>query len=81
MPVSFEALQASEKAFVERVCEGLWNSFMAELQPLAIYGDGSASPNGEKFAAVLEGASVRVVFDFNKGYCYHTAVQLPVEES
>lgn len=77
--VSFEDLTASEQEFVERVCEGLWNQFLDPAVE-SVYGDGSASPNGEKFAATLQGASVLVYFDFSKGFVYKTAIQLPVAE-
>lgn len=78
MPLRHSDLTFEEKEFVARATIGIWNMGQSKIKPVSIYGDGSASPNGEKFAAVLEGASYRVVFDFGKGQCYHTAVQLPV---
>jgi hypothetical protein len=75
MSLSFSALSASESEFVIRVCDHLHANY--DEAQVSIYGDGSASPNGEKFAATREGASWRVCFDFNRGACYHTAVQLP----
>lgn len=80
MAISFEELGESEQEFVQRVCDGLWNQYMSEPQPLAVYGDGSASPNGEKFAASLHGSQVLAYFDFNKGFVFKTAIQLPVAE-
>jgi hypothetical protein len=78
MSVSFDQLSACEQEFVQRVCDGLWNQFL-DPAVLYVYGDGSASPNGEKFAAALQGAQVLAYFDFNKGFVYKTAIQLPVE--
>jgi len=74
----FAELNQSQKDFVFRVCEGLL-AHANDAAVISVHGDGSASPKGEKFAAVREGASFRVVFDFNIGRCYQTAVQLPAE--
>ena len=75
MPMSFTELTSSQIDFVVRVNGGL----AANLDPaqLAVYGDGSASPNGEKFAAVRQDCSWLVVFDFGTGKCFEIAVQLP----
>lgn len=78
MPLSHSDLTFEQKEFVARATVGIWNLGQSEIKPISILGDGSASPNGEKFAAVLEGASYRCVFDFGTGLCYHTAVQLPI---
>ena len=77
MSLSFTHLTASQKDFVARVCARLSGNFDPAV--VAVYGDGSASPNGEKFAAERLGYSFNVVFDFNTGSCYHTAAQLPVD--
>lgn len=77
MALSFSALTASQAHFVERVCSDLNRNF--DPAQIAVYGDGSCSPNGEKFAAERLGHSWNLVFDFNIGNCYHTAVQLPVD--
>lgn len=77
--LKFAQLNQKQRDFVYRVCEGI-RRLSDDPAILSVYGDGSASPNGEKFAAVREGASFRCVFDFNIGRCYHTSVQLPVEE-
>ena len=59
------------------VCADLNRNFDPAIE--LVLGDGSASPNGEKFAAIRLGHSWNVCFDFNTGSCYHTAVQLPVD--
>lgn len=77
MALSFSDLTASQVQFVERVCSDLNRNF--DPAQIAVYGDGSCSPNGEKFAAERLGHSWNVVFDFGSGTCYHTHVQLPVD--
>lgn len=77
MPLSFTDLTASQIDFVTRVCADLQRNADPAIE--SVIGDGSASPKGEKFAAVLLGHSWNVCFDFNTGACYHTAVQLPVD--
>jgi hypothetical protein len=74
---SFSALTASQLSFVERVSADL-HANRDEAQ-IAVYGDGSASPAGEKFAAERLGHSWNVIFDFGTGTCFHTHVQLPVD--
>jgi hypothetical protein len=74
---SFAALSASQLSFVERVSTNLWAN--RDEAQIAVYGDGSVSPNGEKFAAERLGHSWNVVFDFGTGECFHTHVQLPVD--
>lgn len=73
----FSALTASQAAFVERVSAGLWAN--RDEAQIACYGDGSVSPNGEKFAAERLGHSWNVIFDFGTGSCFQTHVQLPVD--
>lgn len=75
MSLSFTELTASQISFLDRVTRDLNRNH--DPAQIAVYGDGTASPEGYKFAAVREGASWRCVFDFNIGRCYHTAVQLP----
>lgn len=77
MPLSLSDLTASQLDFVSRVCGDLNRNADPAIE--SVIGDGSCSPNGEKFAAVLLGHSWNVCFDFNTGKCYHTAVQLPVD--
>jgi hypothetical protein len=77
MALSFSALTASQIEFVSRVCADLNRNI--DPAAVAVYGDGSCSPNGEKFAAERLGHSWNVCFDFGTGDCYHTAVQLPVD--
>jgi hypothetical protein len=72
---SFAFLTASQASFVDRVCAHL-HANRDEAQ-IAVYGDGSASPNGEKFAAERLSCSWKVVFDFGTGRCFETHVQLP----
>lgn len=73
--LTYGDLLPAHKVFVDRVtCDLHKNRDAAQI---AVYGDGSASPAGEKFAAVRAGASWEVVFDFGTGRCFHTAVQLP----
>jgi hypothetical protein len=74
---SFSALTASQSSFVERVSAALWAN--RDEAQIAVYGDGSASPNGEKFAAERLGHCWNVVFDFGTGVCFQTHVQLPVD--
>lgn len=71
MALSFSSLSASQVSFVVRVCEDL----QANIDPaqVGVHGD----KDGIRFAAVREGASWCVCFDFGGGDCYHTAVQLP----
>lgn len=73
----FSALSALELAFVERVSADLWAN--RDAAQVAVYGDGSRSPNGEKFAAERLGNSWNVIFDFGTGSCFQTHVQLPVD--
>jgi hypothetical protein len=75
--LSLSSLSPSQKSFVSKVCEGIQTAG-ADEAAVAIYGDGSESPNGEKFAAFRLGLSFQVCFDFNEGQTYWTAVQLPV---
>lgn len=75
MSLRFDNLTASQKVFVIRVCGDLNRNH--DAAQIAVIGDGSASPNGEKFAAERAGNSWNVVFDFGTGRCFHTAVQLP----
>lgn len=75
--ISFATLTASQISFVERVSAAL-HANRDEAQ-IAVYGDGSASSKGEKFAAERLGHSWNVVFDFGTGECFHTHVQLPVD--
>lgn len=75
MALSYTDLSPAERNFSARVemdLRGNWDDAQ-----VSIIGDGSASPEGYKFAAVREGNSWRVIFDFNRGQCYETAVQLP----
>lgn len=74
---SFSSLSALQLAFVERVCADLWRN--RDAAQVAVYGDGSASPNNEKFAAERLGHSWNVIFDFGMGECFQTHVQLPVD--
>ncbi len=77
---SYDLLSASEKAFVNEVCASL-NANRDPAQ-IAVYGDGSASPNGERFAAKRESGwlSWEVVFNFPaSGRAYATDVQLPID--
>lgn len=74
MPLSFPDLTPSQKIFTTRVCADLQKN--VDPAQLAVYGDGSCSPNGEKFAAVRQGCSWMVVFDFGTGQVFETAVQL-----
>lgn len=75
--LSFDALTASQRAFVCRVSGDL--NANRDAAQVAVYGDGSRSSNGEKFAATRLGNSWEVVFDFGTGCNYHTAVQLPID--
>lgn len=77
MALSFNSLTASQIEFVSRVCADLNRNI--DPAQVAVYGNGSCSPNGEKFAAERLGHSWNVVFDFGGGDCYHTHVQLPVD--
>lgn len=77
MPLSLSDLTVLQADFVSRVCGDLNRNHDPAIE--SILGDGSASPNGEKFAAVRLGHSWNVCFDFGTGACYHTAVQLPVD--
>lgn len=80
MAVAYDDLSPSEKAFVDRVSDGLRNA-AKDKAVLNVYGDGTslnATPRGAKFASVFTPSSITVVFDFNKGWCFHTAIQLPV---
>lgn len=70
-------LTAAQKEFIDRVCESLATNF--DPGQVAVYGDGSASPHGEKYAATRQGAQWNLVFDFSIGACYHTAVYLPAD--
>ena len=73
----FSTLNPAQLAFVERVCLDLWRN--RDPAVLAVYGDGTASPNGEKFAAERLSCSWNVVFDFGTGTCFQTHIQLPVD--
>lgn len=81
MPLSFVDLSPSQKLFVTRVCADLQKNI--DPAQLVIMGDGSASPNGEKFVAQRIGCSWTCIFDFGpgaligEGGCYETSVQLP----
>ena len=75
MPLSFTELTVPQVDFVVRVCGDLQKNI--DPAQLAVMGDGSCSPNGEKFAAVREGCSWKTVFDFGTGKVFETAVQLP----
>jgi hypothetical protein len=78
MHCNFSLLTAPQADFVTRVCEHLRVNF--DEAQIAVYGDGSASPNGEKFAATRIGhAAWNIVFDFGTSECFHTHVQLPAE--
>lgn len=73
---SFSSLSASEKAFVSAVCASLRSNHNAAQ--VVVLGDGSASPNGERFAAKRLGHSWEVVFNFlETNVAYATDVQLP----
>jgi len=73
---SFSTLAASEQAFVSAVCASL-KANCDEAQ-LVVLGDGSESPNGERFAAKRLGYSWEVVFNFPETQtAYDTSVQLP----
>lgn len=74
---SFAALTAPQLAFVKRVSADLWAN--RDAAQIAVYGDGSASPHNEKFAAERLGHSWNVIFDFGTGSCFQTHVQLPVD--
>lgn len=75
--LSHSDLTAAQRDFVSRVDAGLKAS--ADPAMLHVLGDGTASPNGEKFIATLLGHSFEVVFDFGVGRLYRTACQLPVD--
>jgi hypothetical protein len=77
MPLSFSDLTEAQIGFVARVSADLNKN--DDPAVVSVYGDGSCSPNGEKFAATRLGHSWDVCFDFNTGACYRTAVQLPVD--
>jgi hypothetical protein len=82
MTTLYSDLSPAQKLFVDRVEAGLRN-MAKDKAVVAVYGDGTSldSPNGEKFAARKIGASFEVVFDFpmpGGWFCYHTAVQLPL---
>lgn len=74
--LAYADLTADQRAFVSRVDAGLKAS--ADPAMAFVYGDGTASPNGEKFVAELLGHSFNVTFDFNVGRLYRTSCQLPV---
>lgn len=74
---SFSLLTASQLQFVERVSADLHRN--RDVAAIAVYGDGSCSPAGEKFAAERLGHSWNVIFDFGTGSCFQTHVQLPVD--
>ncbi len=74
---SFSALSALQLSFVKRVCADLWAN--RDAAQIAVYGDGTASPNNEKFAAERLSCSWNVIFDFGTGECFQTHVQLPVD--
>lgn len=74
---SFSSLSASQSEFVNRVCADLYKN--RDAAQVGVYGDGSFSPNGEKFAAERLGHSWNVIFDFGTGECFQTHVQLPVD--
>lgn len=73
--LKFSQTTQAQKNFIYRVCSDLNRNF--DQDQVAVYGDGSESPNGEKFAAERRGDSWRVVFDFGIGRNYHTTVDLP----
>lgn len=73
--LSHSELTLSQKAFIDAACERIRDAHDMEL---AVYANGSLSPNGERFAAHRVGAQFNVTFDFNIGRCYHTAVFLTV---
>lgn len=75
--ISFSDLTPSQISFVERVSADLWRN--RDAAQVGVYGDGSASPNGEKFAAERLGHSWNVIFDFGTGACFQTHIQLPVD--
>lgn len=70
-------LTAEQREFVSRVDAGLKAS--ADPAMAFVLGDGSASPNGEKFVAELLGHSFNLTFDFGVGRLYRTSCQLPVD--
>lgn len=74
--LSHRDLSPAQKEFVSRVDAGLKAS--ADPAMLFVYGDGTQSPNGEKFVAELLGHSFNVTFDFGVGKLYRTSCQLPV---
>lgn len=74
---TFSNLTAAEQTFALRVQSDLYNN--RDAAQVAVYGDETSIPEGWRFAAAREGASWRVCFDFRKGYCYNTAVQLPAD--
>lgn len=73
--LKFSQTTQAQKDFIFRVCASLNRNF--DAMQVAVYGDGSASPAGEKFAAERQDNSWRVVFDFGIGRNYHTTVDLP----
>lgn len=75
--LSFEDLTTAQRDFVAKVDAGLKRS--ADPAMAHVYGDGTASPNGEKFVAELLGHSFNVTFDFGVGRLYRTSCQLPVD--
>lgn len=75
--LSFEDLTSAQRDFVSKVDQGLKRS--ADPAMAFVYGDGTASPHGEKFVAELLGHSFNVIFDFGVGKLYRTSCQLPVD--
>lgn len=74
--VFYDSLNTSERDFVGAVCASLKANF--DPAQTVVLGDGTESPNGERFAAKRLGHSWEVVFNFPEtNIAYDTSVQLP----
>lgn len=76
LSLAFADLSTAQQAFVCEVLKGLSRHNADDLVS-AVYGDGSASPHGEKFAAARGADAWRVVFDFGTGRCHHASLVIP----
>ena len=73
---TFSALTSSQQAFVGAVCASLHAN--RDAAQIVVLGDGSESPDGERFAAKRLGYSWEVAFNFPETQtAYETGVQLP----
>lgn len=59
----------AQREFAARVIDGTRRLF-EDTAVVSSYGDGSESPNGERYAAVRDDDVIRIVFDFREGRCY-----------